>query len=97
MLQQIAHSGTDADLIGRNPNDSVSKLQRGDGTLIKRKHLQQTHGFAPIEFNKSSFGKMITLKYDGTKFRPEYCSPQSHRSKNSESSADAKLKQSGTL
>jgi len=37
-----------------------------DGSMIK------TRGFAVQDFSKHKFGKTITLKYDGTKFRPMY-------------------------
>lgn len=53
-------------------DDSVSKLTRKDGSPIKNAYLKQTRGFAPSEFNKHKFTNKITLKYDRTKFRPDF-------------------------
>eukprot|EP00354_Favella_ehrenbergii_P012261 CAMPEP_0170464312 /NCGR_PEP_ID=MMETSP0123-20130129/9093_1 /TAXON_ID=182087 /ORGANISM="Favella ehrenbergii, Strain Fehren 1" /LENGTH=117 /DNA_ID=CAMNT_0010729957 /DNA_START=645 /DNA_END=998 /DNA_ORIENTATION=- len=81
----MGHSGTDADLVGRSiiTDNSMSKLMRKDGSMIKTSYLQQTKGFAPKEFTKRTYGKTITLKYDGTKFRPEFPgdSPEASASK----------------
>ena len=74
MLSKIAHSGTDVEMIGRsvNTDNSMSKFKRKDGSQIKESALHQTKNFAPKEFNKHTFGKSITLKYNNTKFRPVY-------------------------
>ena len=53
-------------------DDSVSKFVRKDGSPITNRQIHQTKGFAPSEFNKHTFGKNITLKYNNTKFRPEF-------------------------
>ena len=70
----IAHAGTDPDLVGRSimTDTSVNKVFRKDGSLIKTSYLHQTKGFAPKEFNKKEFGKTITLKYNATKFRRDF-------------------------
>ena len=67
-------STTDKDLMGKSihTDDSVSKFLRSDGSPIKNNQLHQTKGFAPSEFNKHTFGKNITLKYNSTKFRPDF-------------------------
>ena len=64
----------DNDLYGKSihTDDSMSKFMRQDGSPIRNSNLQQTKGNAPSEFNKHTFGKNITLKYDNTKFRPEF-------------------------
>ena len=70
-----AHPVTvDGELMGTSihTDDSLSKLLRKDGSPIKSSSLRQTKGFAPSEFNKHTYGKNITLKYDRTKFRPDF-------------------------
>ena len=64
----------DYDLIGASihTDDSMSKLTRKDGSPIRNRYLVQTKGFAPSEFTKKKFTKKITLKYDNTKFRPDF-------------------------
>lgn len=64
----------DNDLLGKSihTDDSMSKFMRQDGSPIRNSNLRMTKGNAPSEFNKHTFGKNITLKYDNTKFRPEF-------------------------
>ena len=64
----------DGELMGTSihTDDSLSKLVRRDGSPIKISSLKQTKGYAPTEFTKQTYGKNITLKYDRTKFRPDF-------------------------
>ena len=50
----------------------MSKFVRVDGSPIKTSHLYHTKGNAPHAFNKHTYGQKITLKYDRTKFRPDF-------------------------
>lgn len=66
-------------MVGRsvNTDNSISHFKRKDGSPIRNTNLHQTKNFAPKEFNKHTFGKSITLKYDDTKFRPQYAANDS--------------------
>lgn len=91
---------TDIDLVGNSihTDDSVSKFVRKDGSPIKNSQIHQTKGFAPSEFNKHTFGKNITLKYNNTKFRPDFSiAPSQDKDAAATSIIDQSMQQEASL